>query len=120
MDARSSHSVTRRSALRLVAGAAAAARLKQGSAWAAASAISTEQGAFLDELERRGCQYFWDHASAKTGQVKDRGKATGPDSRRVASAAATGFGLTALCVADKRGYMPGAEIRVRVLATLDY
>jgi hypothetical protein len=126
MDGRENYLVTRRRALRLVAGATVAARASWGvgqqaaPAVGAAHGISTEQDAFLDEMERRGCQYFWDHASAKTGQVKDRGKATGPDPRKVASIAATGFGLTALCVADKRGYLPAGDIRARVLATLDY
>jgi hypothetical protein len=126
MDGRENYLVTRRRALRLVAGAAVAARADWGigqqpaPAAGAPRGLSAEQDAFLDEFERRGCRYFWEHASAKTGQVKDRGKATGPDPRRVASIAATGFGLTALCVADKRGYLPAGDIRARVLATLDF
>jgi hypothetical protein len=89
--------------------------------WASAQrTFSPAEDSFLEELERRGCLYFWEHASARTGQVKDRGKATGPDPRKVASIAATGFGLTALCIADKRGYLPAADIRARVLATLDF
>ena len=109
--------LTRRDAMRLAAGAATAIALP----WAAAQrALSAPEDAFLDDLERRGCLYFWEHASALTGQVKDRGKANGPDPRRIASIAATGFGLTALCIADKRGYMPASDIRARVLATLDF
>jgi hypothetical protein len=32
----------------------------------------------------------------------------------MASIAATGFGLTALCIADRRGYLPHAQIVERV------
>jgi len=58
---------------------------------------------FLDEIERAAFLYFWEQASPTTGQVKDRALAGGNDSRTVASIAATGFGLTALCIADQRG-----------------
>jgi hypothetical protein len=82
--------------------------------------ITTQQDAFLDDLQRRGCLYFWEQASAKTGQVKDRARAEGRDSRRVASTAATGFGLTALCIAHKRGYLPAGDVVQRVLTTLQF
>jgi hypothetical protein len=52
--------------------------------------------------------------------VKDRAFAGGNDSRTVSSIAATGFGLTALCIADQRGYMAGASIVARVQATLSF
>jgi hypothetical protein len=38
----------------------------------------------------------------------------------MASIAATGFGLTALCIADHRGYLPHAQVVERVKATLDW
>ena len=38
----------------------------------------------------------------------------------MASIAATGFGLTALCIADQRGYLPHAQIVERVRTTLDW
>lgn len=82
--------------------------------------ITREEEDFLDDMQRRGCQYFWEQASDKTGQVKDRAFATGPDSRRVASTAATGFGLTALCIAHKRGYLPASDVVQRVHATLQF
>ena len=107
----------RREVLRLIAAAA-------GYAWGSASAQSgaavPAQDAFLDELERRGCRYFWEQASSRTGQVRDRALAGGNESRRVASVAATGFGLGALCVADGRGYLPAKDVRERVRTTLDY
>jgi hypothetical protein len=38
----------------------------------------------------------------------------------MASIASTGFGLTALCIADRRGYLPHAQIVERVKTTLEW
>ena len=40
--------------------------------------------------------------------------------RQLSSIAATGFGLTALCIGDKRGFVPYAEARARALKTLRF
>ncbi len=65
----------------------------------------------LDEIERRACLYFYEHADHRTGLVRDRGRMEGPESRQVASIAATGFGLSAMAIADSRGYLePGAAL----------
>jgi hypothetical protein len=86
--------------------------------------LSHEDEAFLDDLEKRACLFFWEQGSPNTGQVLDRARndlAPGArDSRKMASIAATGFGLTALCIADRRGYLPHAQIAERVRATLDW
>ncbi len=86
--------------------------------------LTAEDVAFLEEMERRGCLYFSEQAGPATGQVLDRAvnrTSTGAmDRRRPASIAATGFGLTALCIADSRGYMPGGRIRQQVIQTLDF
>jgi hypothetical protein len=84
---------------------------------------SKEDEAFLDDLERQGTLFFWEQGSPKTGQVLDRARndlAGGRDPRRMASIAATGFGLTALCIADRRGYLPHAQIVERVKTTLEW
>jgi hypothetical protein len=75
---------------------------------------------FLDEIERSIFLYFWEQASSTTGQVKDRAFAGGNDSRAVSSIAATGFGLTALCIADQRGYMASASVVARVQVTFEF
>jgi len=80
--------------------------------------VSDDQ--FLDQIERANFQFFWEQASASTGQVKDRALAAGNDSRRVSSIASTGFGLTALCIGHKRGYGDAAQIQSRVMATLNF
>ncbi len=75
---------------------------------------------FLDQIERAIFLYFWEQASSTTGQVKDRAFAAGNDIRTVSSIAATGFGLTALCIGDQRGYQASADIVARVQATLNF
>ena len=47
-------------------------------------------------------------------------KRQGNDSRDVASIAATGFSLTALCIADKRGWSDAQKIREQVRTTLGF
>jgi hypothetical protein len=74
----------------------------------------------LDEIQRATFNFFWNEASAKTGQVKDRALAKGGDSRMMSSIAATGFGLTSLCIGDQRGYGKTAEILERVRRTLRF
>ena len=76
---------------------------------------------FLDELERTAALYFWEAADPATGLVKDRSRADGrTDPREIASIAATGFGLTALCIADRRRYLDRTKIRERVLTILRF
>jgi hypothetical protein len=107
-----------------IGGAAGCALVPHGIAFASeALKLSKEDEAFLDDLERLGCLFFWEQASPKTGQVLDRARndlSGARDPRRMASIASTGFGLTALCIADRRGYLPHAEIVERVKATLEW
>lgn len=78
-------------------------------------------GPFLEDLERASFRFFLEAAHPKTGQVLDRKRADGEgDSRGVASIAATGFGLAALCIADRQGWIPRDEARSRVTRTLRF
>jgi hypothetical protein len=74
----------------------------------------------MDDIERAAFDFFWTEASPNTGQIKDRAFATGSDTRKMSSIASTGFGLTALCIGDKRGYGNSAQIKARVITTLDF
>jgi hypothetical protein len=120
--------LNRRCVLTLLGGAALAPLLPVHIAGAVAAApthsLTHEDELFLDDLEKRACLFFWEQASPATGQVLDRARndlAPGVrDPRRMASIAATGFGLTALCIADHRGYLPHAQVVERVKATLDW
>lgn len=80
--------------------------------------LSNDQ--LLEKIEQGNFQYFWTQASAMTGLVKDRAAVIGTDSSTLASIAAAGFGLTALCIGDSRGYMPTAELKSRVLTLLNF
>ena len=89
------------------------------------SPYSVPDEQFLDEIERASFEFFWNEASPVTGQIKDRALLNGKElqlkeSRPMASIASTGFGLTALCIADQRGYRKSAEITDRVKKTLQY
>lgn len=86
--------------------------------------ITPEDIAFLDDMQQRGCLYFAEQASPSTGQVLDRAinkTTTGTfDPHIPSSIAATGFGLTALCIAAQRGYLPVDRVQKQVLTTLDF
>src|SRR5271166_1523126 len=120
----STRMISRRQMLIAIGGAAGCALVPDGIAFASeAWKLGREDEAFLDDLERQGCLYFWEQASPKTGQVLDRARndlGGARDPRRMASIASTGFGLTALCIADRRGYLPHAEIVERVKTTLEW
>ena len=75
----------------------------------------------LEEIVSRGFLFFWNEASKHTGLVRDRALADGgPDKRRIASIAATGFGLSALVHRPQATYLPSHQIGTRVVATLSF
>lgn len=82
--------------------------------------FSPDDGKFLDDLEHANCLYFWEQASPQTGLVRDRFNTRAKEPGVVASIAATGFGLTALCIAESRRYLSHAQARDRALATLRF
>jgi hypothetical protein len=85
----------------------------------APSTFSPEDHDFLYELECLTFRYFWEQASPATGLVKDRCKVrVGQDNGIVASIAATGFGLTAICIADEEGFILRDQAVERVITTL--
>jgi len=84
------------------------------------TSLSPDDDQFLEELEKLNFQYFWEQASPQTGLVKDRCNVLVKDTSVVASIAATGFGLSALCIGQKRGFISLPDARERVLATLRF
>lgn len=71
--------------------------------------------AFLDDVQRRTFDWFWETSNPANGMVPDRWP-----SPPFASIAAVGFGLTAYPVGAERGYITRAQARDRVLATLRF
>jgi hypothetical protein len=82
--------------------------------------VPSDRAALLDEIERRACTYFLENAHPVTGLVLDRARTAGNEDRRVASIAATGFGLSALCIAHRKGMISEADAKKRVESTLDF
>lgn len=75
----------------------------------------------LEEIVSRAFLFFWNEAGPHTGLVRDRALADGGvDPRHTASIAATGYGLAALCIGHRRGYLPPHQIGGRVVATLNF
>ena len=81
---------------------------------------------FLEDLEHRAFLFFWEHSDPGTGLTLDRARTTGEapppgDSHyKTASIASTGFALTALCIAAKRGWISRSAALERTRNTLDY
>lgn len=88
--------------------------------------LTAQDVAFLEDLSRRAFLYFQDHADPNTGLVLDRAQSNGAahdathPSHNIASSAATGFGLTALCIAAERGWIARSDARARVRKTLRF
>ena len=85
------------------------------------STLTDADDAALFDMERLNFNYFWDQTDPTTGLVKDRCDATvAKDTTTVGSIAATGFGLTALCIGEERGLVTTADAEKRVLTTLTF
>jgi hypothetical protein len=82
--------------------------------------LSPEDEQLLEELEKGSFLFFWEQTNPQTGLVRDRSKVREQENSVVASIAATGFGLTALCIAQKRGFISTSEARGRVVAALRF
>ncbi|HJX89397.1 MAG TPA: glucoamylase family protein [Pyrinomonadaceae bacterium] len=89
-----------------------------------AQSFTPQDQSFLDDLQHRSVQYFLDEANPQTGLVPDRARIDGSslddNHRDVASTAATGFGLTAICIATERNWISRSEARERVRNTLRF
>ncbi len=84
--------------------------------------LSEADNDLLDDLSRRSVRYFLDHTNPVTGLTLDRAPEadTKPRYEGVASIAATGFGLTAFCIAADHRWISREVARERVLAALQY
>jgi hypothetical protein len=75
---------------------------------------------FLENLVHASFDYFWDQTNPDTGIIRDRCNAIAPSGGDLGSIAAVGFGLTALCIGDKREYVSHTDAHARVLNTLRF
>jgi len=86
----------------------------------AAAEIVDDDNALLDQIETRAVRYFTEQTDPVTGLTRDRAPADGSKSKAPASIAATGFALTAWCIADSRDELPDGEALRRVRRTLRF
>jgi hypothetical protein len=86
--------------------------------------LSTSDDALLEDLSRRAFMFFWEQADPQTGIIRDRARTDGaPPDRQAAdvgSIAAIGFGLTGMCIAAERRWVPRTAILDRTRATLRF
>ena len=86
--------------------------------------LTAQDDQLLDDLSRRSFRYFWEQSGPDTGLTLDRARADGSPHderhRRTGSIAATGFALTATCIAAERGWVPAGAARERVANTLRF
>ncbi len=82
--------------------------------------LPEEDDQFLETLEQANFLYFLEQADPDTGLVKDRCNVRAADNGIVGSTAATGFGLTALCIGHQRGYIKVETAHDRILQTLQF
>jgi hypothetical protein len=85
----------------------------------AKSVLTRDDERLLDDLERRGIAYFVNEADPVTGLMPDRAAATG-GAKDVSSVAAVGFGLTALCIGDERGWVKHSDAYDRSMRVLRF
>lgn len=86
----------------------------------APSSLTPQDDALLNELEKANFLFFWEQGNPTTGLIKDRCNVRTPDTSIAASIASVGFGLTAICIGQMRGFVSYADARLRVLSTLSF
>jgi hypothetical protein len=74
----------------------------------------------LDDVQHRAVQFFIEHSDPVTGLTRDRAPKSGEPASAAASVAATGFALTAWCIADAHGWIGRGEAAKRVRDTLRF
>ena len=74
----------------------------------------------LTQVQRGAVLFFLEHSDPRTGLTRDRAPADGSRSTAASSVAATGFALTAWCIADERGWLIQGEALRRVRETLRF
>ncbi|HEX2269411.1 MAG TPA: glucoamylase family protein [Pyrinomonadaceae bacterium] len=86
--------------------------------------LTPDDEVFLNDLQQRLFKYFWEQADPQTGIVLDRARADGSaldeNHRNVGSIAATGFGLSALCIASERRWIESTQAVERARTTLRF
>lgn len=118
--------MTRRTMLtKLALGAAgmasAAVTIRVPDSWnSSATQLSPQDDDFLDEISRASFQFFRESTHPDTGMVKNLGRLADDSYNTVSSIAATGFGLSALGIANERGWLKRNEAQERARKALRF
>lgn len=80
---------------------------------AALPVSSADDEEFLNKLEHDALLYFLDESDPKTGLIKDSSRPGSPS-----SAAAAGFGITAICIGESKGWISRKDAQDRILKVL--
>lgn len=75
---------------------------------------------FLNDLEYRSVQFYWDETNPNTGLTPDGSGANGGSDSSDSSIASVGFDLTALTIGDARGWITHANAYQRALTTINF
>jgi hypothetical protein len=86
--------------------------------------LTASDDALLEDLSKRSFMFFWEQADPVTGIVRDRSRTDGSpvptNARDVGSIASVGFGLSGLCIAAERGWVPRPAAVDRARTTLRF
>jgi len=82
-----------------------------GSSFSESLIVQDEE--FLEKIERDSFRYFEKEINPENGLIKDSSRPGSP-----CSVAAVGFGLTALCIGESRGWIEKGEAYFRILRVL--
>jgi len=93
---------------------------RKPAAAAGPKAFSENDDALLQQIEAANFQFFWEQADPDTGIVRDRCNIRTFEKGDLGSIAATGFGLTALCIGENRGFVSYADAKRRAVNSLRY
>ncbi len=74
--------------------------------------LPKEDIGFLEMVEKKAFAYFWEEVNPENGLIKDGTKSN------MCSVASVGWGLSAICVAEYRGWISYEDAYERVLRTL--
>src|SRR5439155_13766283 len=85
-----------------------------------AGVYSASDELFLDDLENREVQFFYNETNSATGLVPDGALANGGSNGSACSIASLGFGLTALTIGDQRGWLSHSNAYQRALTTVNF
>jgi hypothetical protein len=96
------------------------AAAREGPVTVGFAALSKDQQAMLDDLEKRTFEFFRDSANPENGQVPDHWAPDVPNDHFFSSIASIGFGLTAYAIGVDRGWMTRDEAVKRTLTTLRF